>query len=196
MVQQYLAQWVRKRIQLQAFPFALMTPLSTSIKAKYLTHPLQNFCSLHLPIFHNAMLINFDRRIAQKPLSGFTKVHSLIAPYDLPHLSVWTVHDCGKRDGLNRSVLSKKLSHSADYLGLSLGKVETKKSRFRNYFGPLVIVGELMKARIAFNRLLLKCRSWFPLRVYIGLSKLHFPRFLTLGHISKRFLQGLQPVEL
>ena len=196
MVQQYLAPWVRKRIQLQAFPFALMTPLSTSIKAKYLTHPLQNFCSLHLPIFHNAMLINFDRRIAQKPLSGFTKVHSLIAPYDLPHLSVWTVHDCGKRDGLNRSVLSKKLSHSADYLGLSLGKVETKKSRLRSYIGPLVVVSELIKERIAFNRLLLRCQRWIPPWLFSGMTKLHCYRFLTFGQISKRFLQGPQPVEL
>ena len=196
MVQQYLAPWVRKRIQLQAFPFALMTPLSTSIKAKYLTHPLQNFCSLHLPIFHNAMLINFDRRIAQKPLSGFTKVHSLIAPYDLPHLSVWTVHDCGKRDGLNRSVLSKKLSHSADYLGLSLGKVETKKSRFRSYFGPLVVVSELIKERIAFNRLLLKYRSFVLSLLFSSLTYLYCPRFLNYGQISNRFSQGLKPVEL
>jgi hypothetical protein len=142
------------------------------------------------------MLINFDRRIAKHPLSCYTKVHSLIIPDDLSHLSVRTVQDCGNGNGPNMQVLSKKQNTQDDWLGHSPGKVKITKPSFRNYFGPLVIVGELIKLLITFNRLLLKCRSWFPLRVYIGLSKLHFPRFLTLGHISKRFLQGLQPVEL
>ena len=142
------------------------------------------------------MLINFDRRIAEDRLSSYTKVHSLITPVDFVHHCVRVVHGFGKGNGSNMPVLSKIQNMPDDWLGHSPSKVKTTKSRFRNYFGPLVIVGELMKAQIAFNRLLLKCRSWFPLRVYIGLSKLHFPRFLTLGHISKRFLQGLQPVEL
>jgi len=120
----------------------------------------------------------------------------LIVPYDLSHFFVWTVYDCGKRDGLNRLVLFKKLSYLADYLGLSLGKVETKKSRFRSYFGPLVVVSELIKERIAFNRLLLKYRSFVLSLLFSSLTYLHCPRFLNYGQISNAFLQGLKPVEL
>ena len=142
------------------------------------------------------MLINFDRRIAKHPLSCYTKVHSLIIPDDLSHLFVGMMHECGVGNGPNIPFLSKRQNLPDNWLGHSPGNVKITKSRFRSYFGPLVIAGELINARIACNSLLLKCRSLVPLRFYICLTKLHFPRFLTFGQISKRFLQGLQPVEL
>ena len=142
------------------------------------------------------MLINFDRRIAEDRLSSYTKVHSLITPVDFVHHCVRVVHGFGKGNGSNMPVLSKIQNMPDDWLGHSPSKVKTTKSRFRNYFGPLVIVGELMKARIAFNRLLLKYRSFVLSLLFSSLTYLYCPRFLTLEHISKRFLQGLQPVEL
>jgi len=142
------------------------------------------------------MLINFDRRIAKHPLSCYTKVHSLIIPDDLSHLSVRTVQDCGKGNGPNLQVLSNRLNMPDDWLGHSPGKVKTTKLSFLNYFGPFVIVGELIKLLITFNRLLLKCQRWIPPWLFSGMTKLHCYRFLTFGQISKRFLQGPQPVEL
>lgn len=142
------------------------------------------------------MLINFDRRIAKHPLSCYTKVHLLIIPDDLSHLSVRTVYDCGKWKGPNLPVLSKRLNLPDNWLGHSPGNVKITKSRFRSYFGPLVIAGELINARTACNSLLLKCRSWIPTWLFRGLTRPHCYRFLNFGQIRKRFLQGLQSVEL
>jgi hypothetical protein len=142
------------------------------------------------------MLINVDRRIAKHPLSCYIKVHSLIIPDDLSHLSVRTVQDCGNGNGPNMQVLSKKQNTQDDWLGHSPGKVKITKLSFLNYFGPFVIVGELIKLLITFNRLLLRCQRWIPPWLFSSLTKLHCYRSLTLEQISKRFLQGLQPVEL
>lgn len=142
------------------------------------------------------MLINSDRRIAKHPLSCYTKVNSLIIPDDLSHLSVRTVHDCGKGNGPNMQVLSKRLNVPDDWLGHSPGKVKITRPSFRNYFGPLMIVGELKNALSVFNRLLLMCQSWIPPWLFRGLNRLHCYRFLNFGQIRKRFFQGLQPVKL
>lgn len=142
------------------------------------------------------MLISFDRRIAKYPLSRYTKVHSLIIPDDLSHLSVRTVHDCGKWKGPNLPVLSKRLNLPVDCLGNSPGKVKKTRPRFRNYFGPLLIVGELKNVPSVLNSLLLMCQSWIPPWLFRGLTRPHCYRFLNFGQIRKRFLQGLQPVEL
>jgi hypothetical protein len=142
------------------------------------------------------MLINFDRRIAKHLLSCYTKVHSLIIPDDLSHLSVRTVHDCGKGNGPNMQVLSNRLNLQDDWLGHSPGKIKITKSSFLNYFGPLLIVGESKNAPSAFKRLLLQCQGWMSPWLFRGLTKLHCYRFLYFGQISKRFLQGIQPVEL
>ena len=141
------------------------------------------------------MLIHFDRQIAEDRLSGFTKVRSSVTPVDFAHHCV-RVHGFGKGNGPNMQVLSKKQNTQDDWLGHSPGKVKITKLSFLNYFGPFVIVGELIKLLITFNRLLLRYQRWIPPWLFSGLTKLHCYRSLTFGQISKRFLQGLQPVEL
>ena len=120
----------------------------------------------------------------------------MITPVDFVHHCVRVVLGFGKGNGSNMPVLSKRLNVLDDWLGLSPGKVKITRPSFRNYFEPLIIVGELKNALSVFNRLLLTCQSWIPPWLFSSLTKLHLPRFLNFGQIRKRFLQGLKPVEL